>query len=46
MMALKDTCLHPTSQKPYILSFTGGKDHSPEGAQVGISLPFGTLRDL
>lgn len=34
MLALGTTCLHPTTQKPYILSLTGGKDHSPEGAQV------------
>lgn len=36
MLALKDTCVHPTSAKPYIVSFSGGRDHSPEGAQVGV----------
>lgn len=34
MLGLKDKCIHPTSQKPYIKSFTGGKDNSPEGLQV------------
>ncbi|EUC39037.1 hypothetical protein COCVIDRAFT_35306 [Bipolaris victoriae FI3] len=31
MLALKDKCIHPTSQKPYIKSFSGGKNNSPEG---------------
>jgi len=35
MIALKDKCLHPTTQKPYILSSVGGRDNSPEGHQVG-----------
>lgn len=34
MLALKDTCLHPSSQRPYIKASTGGADNSPEGAQV------------
>lgn len=34
MMNLKDTCIHPTTKKPYIKSFKGGKDNSPEGKQV------------
>lgn len=46
MLGLKDTCVHPTSAKPYILSFTGGKDNSPEGAQVGICSLLEILRDL
>ena len=33
-LALKDTCIHPTANKPYILSVAGGKDNSSEGAQV------------
>jgi len=40
MLALKDTCIHPRTQKPYISSLTGGKDHSPEGAQNGITHAF------
>jgi len=31
MLALGQKCLHPTSQKPYIKSFTGGKQNSSEG---------------
>ncbi|EDU49111.1 stress responsive A B barrel domain containing protein [Pyrenophora tritici-repentis] len=31
MLALKEDCIHPTSQKPYIKSFSGGKNISPEG---------------
>ncbi|OQE32884.1 hypothetical protein PENFLA_c001G04121 [Penicillium flavigenum] len=34
MLALKDSCLHPTSQQPYIKSASGGKDNSPEGIQA------------
>lgn len=34
MLALKDRCLHPETGKPYIKSFTGGKDNSPEGLGV------------
>ncbi|KAI0970863.1 stress responsive A/B barrel domain-containing protein [Xylaria arbuscula] len=40
MLSLKDDCLHPTSQKPYIKSLTGGKDNSPEGRQNGIQYAF------
>ncbi|KAI0387826.1 hypothetical protein F5Y04DRAFT_12492 [Hypomontagnella monticulosa] len=32
MLGLKDGCVHPTSQKQYIKSLTGGKDNSIEGA--------------
>ena len=35
MLALRDNCLHPTSQKPYIKTSSGGADNSPEGIQVG-----------
>ena len=34
MLGLKNSCIHPTSQKPYIRSLTGGRDNSPEGLQV------------
>ncbi|KAL4778847.1 hypothetical protein BJX76DRAFT_352285 [Aspergillus varians] len=40
MLGLKDNCLHPTSQKPYILSASGGVDNSPEGHQNGITHAF------
>ncbi|KAL4996702.1 hypothetical protein BDV10DRAFT_186940 [Aspergillus recurvatus] len=38
--ALKDKCIMPHTQKPYIKSFVGGKDHSPEGAQRGMTHGF------
>lgn len=31
---LKETCVNPETQKPYILSIKGGRDNSPEGLQV------------
>jgi hypothetical protein len=34
MLALGEKCIHPNSQKPYIKSFTGGKNNSPEGHAV------------
>ncbi|KAF7362168.1 Stress responsive A/B barrel domain-containing protein [Mycena venus] len=40
MLSLKDDCIHPESQKPYIKSLTGGKDNSPEGKQNGIQYAF------
>ncbi|KAI4862867.1 stress responsive A/B barrel domain protein [Hypoxylon rubiginosum] len=40
MLGLKDGCIHPTSQKQYIKSLTGGKDNSNEGAQNGITHAF------
>jgi hypothetical protein len=45
MLALGEKCIHPTSQKPYIKSFTGGKNNSPEGHAVHKSrnLPPGLL---
>ncbi|KAK4652368.1 hypothetical protein QC762_610530 [Podospora pseudocomata] len=32
-IALKGSCLHPTSNTPYIKTIKGGKDNSPEGLQ-------------
>ncbi|KAI0406535.1 stress responsive A/B barrel domain-containing protein [Xylaria palmicola] len=40
MLALKEACLHPATQKPYIRSLTGGKDNSTEGRQDGIQYAF------
>ncbi|KAL5339820.1 hypothetical protein BJX70DRAFT_362584 [Aspergillus crustosus] len=40
MIGLKDNCIHPTSQKPYIVSSSGGVDNSPEGIQGGITHAF------
>lgn len=37
MLALKNHCLHPTAQKPYIKSSSGGADNSPEGSQVRLT---------
>lgn len=34
MLALRTACLHPTTQKPYMLSARGGRDCSNEGHQV------------
>ena len=39
MLALRDKCLHPTTQKPYVKSSVGGRDNSPEGHQV-VATPF------
>jgi hypothetical protein len=35
MLALKEQCLHPTTQKQYVKSGIGGKQNSPEGLDVG-----------
>ncbi|RFU28346.1 hypothetical protein B7463_g8001, partial [Scytalidium lignicola] len=40
MLSLKDNCLHPTTNKPYVKSAVGGKDNSPEGIQNGITHGF------
>ncbi|KAB8236791.1 hypothetical protein ETB97_011302 [Aspergillus alliaceus] len=40
MLALRDNCLHPSSQKPYIRTSSGGRDNSPEGIQHGITHAF------
>ncbi|KAJ5558876.1 hypothetical protein N7461_002848 [Penicillium sp. DV-2018c] len=40
ILSLKDNCIHPSSQKPYITSVSGGKDNSPEGIQNGITHAF------
>lgn len=34
MLALSEKCLHPTTNKPYVTSYGGGRDTSPEGLQV------------
>ncbi|EER28105.1 hypothetical protein D8B26_006769 [Coccidioides posadasii str. Silveira] len=39
-MALKDICLHPTTQKPYIKSMTSGVDNSTVGLQHGMTHAF------
>lgn len=36
-MSLKDKCIHPTSQKPYIKSAVGGRNDSPEGLAVSVA---------
>ncbi|KAI9764315.1 MAG: hypothetical protein M1840_008533 [Geoglossum simile] len=40
MLDLKDKCIHPTTNKPYIKSSTGGRDCSPEGLQHGMTHAF------
>ncbi|EGX48051.1 hypothetical protein TWF173_003789 [Orbilia oligospora] len=37
---LKDTCIHPETQKPYILSIKGGFDNSIEDLQHGYTHAF------
>jgi hypothetical protein len=34
MLNLRENCIHPTTQKPYIKASAGGKDNSIEGLQV------------
>jgi len=34
MLELREKCLHPTTNKPYVKSSVGGRDNSPEGHQV------------
>ncbi|KAJ9219107.1 hypothetical protein DTO271D3_5742 [Paecilomyces variotii] len=40
LAALKDQCIHPSTQKPYILSLKGGTDNSPERLQGGMTHAF------
>ncbi|PFH58912.1 hypothetical protein XA68_13061 [Ophiocordyceps unilateralis] len=40
MLRLKDSCLHPQSEKPYIQSSMGGLDKSIEGAHGGMTHAF------
>jgi hypothetical protein len=39
-VALKETCLHPDTKKPYILSARGGKNNSPEDNHKGMTHGF------
>ncbi|KAF2196703.1 hypothetical protein GQ43DRAFT_426059 [Delitschia confertaspora ATCC 74209] len=39
-LALKNDCIHPKTNKPYIKSASGGTDNSPEGIQNGITHAF------
>lgn len=34
MLAPEDNCIHPTSQKPYILALSGGADNSLKEIQL------------
>ncbi|KAG2165290.1 hypothetical protein VTO58DRAFT_101673 [Aureobasidium pullulans] len=40
MIGLKNTCIHPETQKPYMKSYGGGKNNSPEGAAGGLQYGF------
>ncbi|KAF2120992.1 stress responsive A/B barrel domain protein [Lophiotrema nucula] len=40
MLGLRESCLHPTTQKPYIRASKGGKDCSVEGMQNGFTHVF------
>jgi len=39
-LSLKDNCIHPQAQKPYITKLSGGADNSPEGLQGGLTHGF------
>ena len=39
MLALGEKCLHPTTNKPYVISLVGGRNNSPEGHAVSQSFP-------
>ncbi len=39
MVDLKDTCVHPQTHKPYIISGKGGVNNSPEGHAVSGANP-------
>lgn len=39
MIGLKENCVHPVSNKPYIKASSGGADNSIEGIQVSKYLP-------
>ncbi|KAI6345508.1 hypothetical protein MCOR25_011026 [Pyricularia grisea] len=40
MVALKDKCIHPTTNQPYIKSAKGGINNSPAGLDGGIQYAF------
>ncbi|KAH7122322.1 hypothetical protein B0J11DRAFT_335725 [Dendryphion nanum] len=40
MLDLREKCIHPTTQRPYIKSFEGGKNNSPEGHAGGLTHGF------
>ncbi|KAK5330899.1 hypothetical protein LTR70_000221 [Exophiala xenobiotica] len=40
MLDLRTSCVHPDTNKPYIVSSSGGVDNSPEGAQGGLTHGF------
>ncbi|KAI9841863.1 MAG: hypothetical protein M1837_000333 [Sclerophora amabilis] len=40
MLALKEQCILPTTNKPYIKTSVGGRDNSPEGMQHGLTHAF------
>ncbi|KJZ76729.1 hypothetical protein HIM_04065 [Hirsutella minnesotensis 3608] len=49
MLGLKDSCIHPTTAKPYVKASMGGKNMSIEGLENGIThafvVEFETLAD-
>ncbi|KAJ5292098.1 hypothetical protein N7478_001349 [Penicillium angulare] len=40
MLSLKDSCIHPDTKAPYIVSSKGGRECSIEGMQDGITHVF------
>ncbi|TVY39301.1 Stress-response A/B barrel domain-containing protein HS1, partial [Lachnellula cervina] len=49
LLALKDQCIHPTTNKPYVTAGMGGKENSPEDLSGGLThifvLEFESLED-
>ncbi|KAF9267856.1 hypothetical protein L218DRAFT_955034 [Marasmius fiardii PR-910] len=39
-LALKEKCVKPDTQEPYLKLVTGGRDNSPEGLQGGMTHAF------
>ncbi|TVY21844.1 hypothetical protein LARI1_G000226, partial [Lachnellula arida] len=37
LLALKDQCLHPATNKPYVMAGMGGKQNSPEDLSGGLT---------
>jgi len=45
MLALQEKCLHPETQKPYIMNASGGVNTSPEGLEAGCTHGFVFILD-
>jgi Stress responsive A/B Barrel Domain len=43
MLELRTKCVSPSTQEPYIMNSTGGRNNSPEGLADGLSHAFVTI---